>query len=227
MYTDLGGLTLIVCTGVFTLLAAFIDYRTNRIPNKLTLPAFLTGVFYQIAFHGFGWPGLLDGLAGFAIGFGMYFVLWVIGSGGGGDAKLAGAVAMWLGFYMTLGMIITSTVFVILGTGLVVVWGMLTKGVYRTKNKLLPSSDTSGKTKKQLEMLKINKGRMGMTFGLSVALATVAVTVFAVPDWPYRRTNRDGGQAGQKQLQTPNQDAAQPAAPNKTTDKPKTTEKKS
>lgn len=184
MYTDLPGWILIVCTSVFTLAAAVIDYRTQRIPNKLTVPAFVLGWVYQ--FYAHGAPGLLDGLQGFAVGFGMYFVLWLIGGGGGGDAKLAGAVSVWLGFRYTLGMIVVSTVFVILGTGFVLAWNMLTRGVYRTRNKVLSGSDEAARPKGQLELLRFNRGRIGMTFALSVALATICTTLFAVPHWPYR-----------------------------------------
>ena len=223
MYPDIAGWVLIVCTSAFTLLAAVIDYRTKRIPNNLTLPAFALGWVYQIAF--FGVPGLLDGLAGFAIGFGMYFILWLIGGGGGGDAKLAGAVSVWLGFSRTLGMIIASTVFVVLGTGFVMLWSMVTKGVYRTKNQMLPSSDTTGKSKKQLELLKFNRGRLGMTFGLSVALATVLVTTIDVPRQKYKEHI-----AKQRALQPAQKSPADEAAPKqveKTTADPKPAEKNS
>ena len=184
MYPDIAGWVLIVCASAFTLVAAAIDYRVQRIPNYLTLPAFCLGWVYQFAFYGFS--GLLNGLAGFAIGFGMYFILWLIGSGGGGDAKLAGAVSVWLGFNRTIGMIIASTVFVVLGTGFVLLWGMLTKGVYRTKNQMLPGSDPAGK-KNSLRMLKINRNRVGMSFGLSVALGTVLVTAYDVPRQTYKQ----------------------------------------
>ncbi len=183
MYPDIAGWVLIVCASAFTLAAAVIDYRIHKIPNYLTLPAFALGWVYQLTFYGL--PGLLDGLAGFAVGFGMYFVLWLIGSGGGGDAKLAGAVSVWLGFNRTIAMIICSTVFVILGTGFVMLWSMLTKGVYKTKNQMLPGSDV--KNKKRLELLKINRGRLGMTFGLSVALGTILVAAIDVPRQVYKR----------------------------------------
>lgn len=183
MYPDIAGWVLIVCASAFTLAAAVIDYRIHKIPNYLTLPAFALGWVYQLTFYGL--PGLLDGLAGFAIGFGMYFVLWLIGSGGGGDAKLAGAVSVWLGGQRTIAMIICSTIFVILGTGFVMLWSMVTKGVYKTKNQMLPGTDV--KNKKRLELLKINRGRLGMTFGLSVALGTILVTAYDVP----RRLHRE------------------------------------
>ena len=72
---------LVVAMVAYTAAAAAWDLREKRIPNKLTLPVFFAGWIYQIAFH--GWAGILDGLAGFAIGFGVLFVLWFIGGGGG------------------------------------------------------------------------------------------------------------------------------------------------
>lgn len=213
MYT-VSDWVLIVCMSAFTLVAAYIDYRTQRIPNKLTVPLFLLGWVYQL--YANGPHGLLYGLAGFAIGFGVYFVLWLIGGGGGGDAKLAGAVSVWLGFEKTLAMIIVSTFFVIIGTGFVLLWSMLTKGVYRTKNQMMPSTNTTGKTKKQLELLKFNKGRVGMTFALSLALATVVVTLA----WPLREAGRAARQQRQQQQkESPEKSAPKsPAVPTDTSD---------
>lgn len=226
MYISVETWILVVCTAVFTLIAAFIDYRSHRIPNKLTVPAFVLGWVFQ--FYAAGAAGLLDGLLGFAIGFGMYFILWLIGGGGGGDAKLAGAVSVWLGYKQTLFMIIVSTVFVIIGTGFVMLYSMLTRGVYRTKEKMLPSSDSSGKTKKHMELLKFNKGRVGMTFALSVALATICVTsAHALIETSKNSRAAHAKQEIQQESKAPQKQTAPAASPSKTTDKPKTIEKKS
>ena len=228
MYTSVSGWILIVCASLITLAAAAIDYRTQRIPNYLTLPAFALGWVYQLYMQFYSQTpgaGLLDGLKGFAIGFGMYFVLWLVGSGGGGDAKLAGAVSVWLGFHKTLGMILVSTVFVIVGTGFVMLWGMLTRGVYRTKEDLLPSQEAGKKPKKRLELLRINRGRKGMTFALSLALATVAVTLFAVPEWPYRKVlaeQRAARAAAQQQRKAQKKSTPPQGGENKTTERPHT-----
>src|SRR5262245_29999030 len=105
---------LVVAMVVFTAVAAVWDLREKRIRNKLTLPMFFAGWVYQIAFH--GWAGVVDGLAGFGIGFGILFVLWFIGGGGGGDVKLMGAMAVWMGYRMTLLVLIASTVAVVVIT---------------------------------------------------------------------------------------------------------------
>ena len=80
----------------FTAVAAGWDLREKRIPNKLTLPVFFAGWIYQAVYH--GWGGLADAGLGFLVGFGVLFVLWFIGGGGGGDVKLMGALSVWMGF---------------------------------------------------------------------------------------------------------------------------------
>ncbi len=86
---------LVVLVALFTSAAAILDSRTRSIPNWLTVPAFVLA----LAFHMLtaGWSGLGNALAGFAVGFGILFVLWLIGGGGGGDVKLMGALGAWLG----------------------------------------------------------------------------------------------------------------------------------
>lgn len=167
-----------VCVIAFTVTASVIDYRTQRIPNKLTLPMFAAGWVYQLALCPEGpWYGFKDGLSGFAIGFGMFFLLWILGSGGGGDAKMVGALAVWLGFHKTIFLIILSTLIVIVVTGGLLLYGMLTRGVYRTKRDFIPDPKASKKKKSSLELLEFNRGRKGMTYGLSVAIATILIVV--------------------------------------------------
>ncbi len=85
---------------VFTALASVSDLRTRKIPNWLNLSGLIAG----LAFHGIsgGTTGLKFSLVGFGTGFGILFLLWIMGGGGGGDAKLMGAVGAWLGAPLTL-----------------------------------------------------------------------------------------------------------------------------
>ena len=86
---------LTVCVGIFTLVAMIWDIRSRRIPNWLNV----TGLVVAFGFHAIfnGIEGLLPALGGFAVGFGILFVLWLIGGGGAGDVKLAAALGAWLG----------------------------------------------------------------------------------------------------------------------------------
>ncbi len=99
-----------VVAGLLTLLAIVWDWQVRRIPNFLTLPAFVAGIVFQAAF--FGWAGLEQAGLGFLIGFGTLFLLWMIGGGGGGDVKLMGALGVWLGSRLILQVLLVSVVLV-------------------------------------------------------------------------------------------------------------------
>ena len=79
-----------------TVIAARVDVRTRRIPNRLTGPAVLLGVVAHVVAHGL--PGLWASLLGMAVAGGLLFPGWLLGWMGAGDVKLMAAVGAWLGF---------------------------------------------------------------------------------------------------------------------------------
>jgi prepilin peptidase CpaA len=101
-----------VALGGFVLAAAWSDSRTGRIPNWLNVTFFVLGLGYRVVVD--GWVGLGDAGLAFAVAFGLFFLMWMIGAGGGGDAKLMGAVSVWLGFRQTLALMFLSTLLVVL-----------------------------------------------------------------------------------------------------------------
>ena len=111
------------CVAAFTAIAMATDLRTRRIPNWLTVTAAISG----LAFHCLvsTREGLLFSLGGFAVGFGILFVLWIIGGGGGGDVKLMGAIGAWLGPRYTLGVFLLSVVFAMACIACVMAYGIL------------------------------------------------------------------------------------------------------
>jgi prepilin peptidase CpaA len=81
---------------VLAALAAIWDLRTRRIPNWLVLAGLIAG---------FGLNGFLYGLAGLAtaglgmlVGFGVYFVLYLLHAMGAGDVKFMAAVGSLVGW---------------------------------------------------------------------------------------------------------------------------------
>src|SRR5438874_13835628 len=93
--------------------AAYTDLRRMVIPKQLTLGALALGLVFNIVrgawvgANGEGsgvwllgangpFAGALDGLlyagAGFAIGFGLFVIMWILGTCGGGDVKLFAAL---------------------------------------------------------------------------------------------------------------------------------------
>src|SRR5262245_1581180 len=108
------------------LLTAIIDWKRLRIPNELTLTILGSGLAMNLVrgvwlgVEGksglyFGWTGLVGGFveglsfsaAGFFVGLAIFFVMWQLGTCGGGDVKLMAAVGAWTGplwfLYILLG----------------------------------------------------------------------------------------------------------------------------
>jgi prepilin peptidase CpaA len=93
---------------VLALWMGWRDLKTRRIPNFLTLGVALSGLAFQLGWH--GWSGLSDGALGLLLGFSLLFVPYVLGGLGAGDVKALAAMGAWLGpipvlalfFYMTV-----------------------------------------------------------------------------------------------------------------------------
>ena len=91
---------------VLAVVAAIYDLRYRRIPNWLVLTGLLLGI--AINSFLFEWAGLKLSLTGMAVGFGIYFPLYLLRGMGAGDVKLMAAIgaivgwADWLGiFFLT------------------------------------------------------------------------------------------------------------------------------
>ena len=77
--------------------AAASDLLTMTIPNRLSLALVAAFAVFAIA-SGLAWQAALLHLAAGAAVLAICFVLFALGWIGGGDAKLAAASALWLGF---------------------------------------------------------------------------------------------------------------------------------
>ena len=175
---------LLAALGLLTSFATLWDQRYFKIPNKLTLPFFGAGLVYQCVFNGL--PGLGDASLGFLVGFGTLFVLWMIGGGGAGDAKLMGALSVWLGFKLTLYVLILSTCVALLMT---IFFYFVVKPLFYPaelgENKDNPKSnsdennldDEPVKHRKPELTFEEKAKKRPITFSFSVALATWAVVL--------------------------------------------------
>ncbi|WP_437206478.1 A24 family peptidase [Planctomicrobium sp. SH664] len=173
-------LVLVVAVGVFTAVAAFSDIRTCRIPNKLTIPMFFAGWVYQLVMSLlYGWEHLGSAALGFLAGFGLLFILWFVGGGGGGDVKLMGALSVWLGFHLTLRVLLVSTLLVLFGTVGVVFWNVITQGFRKTRSKFLATGKNV--TSKAPESREDKLKRRVMAYATPMAIATWIVVLWNVP----------------------------------------------
>ncbi|MCA9176762.1 MAG: prepilin peptidase [Planctomycetales bacterium] len=172
-------IALTACVVVFTLVAALLDWRFKKLPNRITLPAFLAGLAFHLAWGATenGFAGSLQHLAfslgGFATGFGVLFVLWVTGGGGGGDVKFMGALGAWLGASLTVKVFLVGAVVILFGSLATLTLSALKMGAMRTKEKYLSSdrSNADARVKRRL-----------LPFAVSASLATwIVLALFGAP----------------------------------------------
>jgi prepilin peptidase CpaA len=78
----------------------YMDVRYRRIPNKLVLLTLLVGLTVNTIFG--GTHGLLVSVGGFALAFGLMFLLHVFGTMGAGDVKLFAAIGAVNGISLVL-----------------------------------------------------------------------------------------------------------------------------
>ncbi len=80
---------------LFAAAAGWMDWRSRRIPNWLTMPGLLLGVAANSLV--FGWAGAKTSLLGAGLGLALLLPLVLVGSLGPGDWKLVGALGAFLG----------------------------------------------------------------------------------------------------------------------------------
>lgn len=127
----------------FLAVAAVVDQRFAIVPKRVTLWMLGLGVFANLfrggwlAAHGYpGWwwttsyisLGALDGflfaLAGLAVGFALFFLLWMLGVCGGGDVKLFAALGAWVGPELVI-WVLGLTILIVMGVVLVkTIWAI-------------------------------------------------------------------------------------------------------
>jgi prepilin peptidase CpaA len=154
--------------GLFTLLCAVLDYRTKKIPNWLTVSAAVIGLGY----HTFAPSGIgpLWALAGFALGFSLLIVPWLLGGGGMGDVKMLAALGTWLGPVMVFaafggGAILAS--FAAIG---LMVYGTVSEGLIVTQRRYLAAR--AGSSSEGSRSNAPRKTRRVLPFAVPVAIAT-------------------------------------------------------
>jgi prepilin peptidase CpaA len=147
---------------VFPMLMAFAassDLLTMTISNKVVLA--LTAGFMALALMtGLSWPvigsHLASGALVLAVAFGCYAAGWI----GGGDAKLAAAIALWFGFDHILAYLLYAS---LLG-------GMLTLLVLKFRSETLPAA-----LLRQAWVMRLHNEKSGVPYGIALAVAALVV----------------------------------------------------
>ncbi|QEL13256.1 A24 family peptidase [Limnoglobus roseus] len=174
----------------FMAAAAWIDWKTWRIPKRLTLSMVAAGVLIQVIggmwmaanelpgwlFHDGMALGVLDGLlfslAGAATGFAVFFAFWIMGVGGGGDVKLATALGAWVGPRIFIGVLLFTMPVVAVFVVVIMIRRLMA-------GKIAPAASAKAAPAAGVK----NLGRRPMTFSFPLAVATVLLflVMFRVP----------------------------------------------
>src|SRR6516164_11031669 len=91
-----------------TLTAALLDWRSRRIPNRLTVLGFFVGLTVHTVFS--SWHGMLFALEGAGLALVLLLPLVLLRGLGAGDWKLMGAIGALTGWRLTLLVLIASFV---------------------------------------------------------------------------------------------------------------------
>jgi prepilin peptidase CpaA len=139
--------------------AASSDLLTMTISNRLSLA--LTGGFFLLTLvTGMSLPAIGMHLAAGAlvlvVSFGFFSRGWI----GGGDAKLAAATALWLGFDYLLGYLLYASLF----------GGALTLILIQFRKLPLPAA-----LARQGWVLRLHEQGAGVPYGIALAAAALAV----------------------------------------------------
>lgn len=164
---------------VLAVIMALGDVRTRRIPNYLTLSGALAGLLFQTMVS--GWPGLLQGLGGLALGFGLMLPLYIFGGIGAGDVKALAALGAWLTPWTSLSLFFYMAVAGgIIGLGVLLwqgtLWQFLRRGWVLLTNKVL----TSGRGRFYQGESSPPVASASMPYGVAIALGMAAL-VFCGP----------------------------------------------
>jgi len=158
-----------ILVGLFTLAAAAVDLWMRRVPNYLTVPAAVMGLAYHTLAP--GGQGILFALAGFAVGFFLLLMPWILGGGGMGDVKLLAALGTWLGPLMILVAFGGSTL-IAAATAIVVLAGnTLQYGISSTRRRYLAVGQSANVSLAQ-DPLQSAKKRRVLPYAVPVAMST-------------------------------------------------------
>lgn len=167
--------------GIALAISFVTDVREQMIYNVVTYPTILVSL--GLRFFMVGWrnpdPRLADwtllvGLVGFIVGFGLFYVMFLMGGMMGGDVKLMGAVGAALGFRLVFYAIIFTALVGGLEAILYLLWdGSLGKTLSNTGKRLAHVLRL-----KRLEGPPMEKKYV--PYGVAIALGTVWAVYY---DW--------------------------------------------
>jgi prepilin peptidase CpaA len=159
-----------------TLLSGWVDFRTRKIPNWLTVPALFLGIGIHMWVA--GWSGAKAALEGAGLALVLLLPLVLLRALGAGDWKLMGAVGAFLGPVLFL-FVLVGSIFV---SGVMAVVEIVrTQRVRETVRNLLVlvRGFCSFGLRVHPKISLDNPGLMKLPFGVAVAVSTLVCFLMA------------------------------------------------
>jgi Flp pilus assembly protein protease CpaA len=148
---------------------ALADIRRRRIPNALNGALLVAGLGAQAGTN--GWVGMGWGLAATLLSVGLLWQPWLAGRIGGGDVKMAGAAAAWMGPGQTL----SYALFTAVAGGLVaLVCAALSSRQVRRQMRINLEGVAAGLGTPAVAIAG-GAGRVSVPYGAAIALGGLAV----------------------------------------------------
>jgi prepilin peptidase CpaA len=180
-----------------TVIASYTDLCYLRIPKWLTLPALGLGLLFNIVLSAWttevprgsflfggegGFTGALDGLTlsltGCLAGFGLFLVMYVLGTCNGGDVKLFAAVGAWVGPILALFLLMGTIVAVVLIGTARLAWNLATHGFSATHKDFTLRGAANRRGKKN-EPKTTRRRLTAYSPAVAISAAVVLLVIFA------------------------------------------------
>jgi len=151
------------------LMAGWMDWRSRRIPNWLTVPSFLIGVAANVIANGSA--GLKTSLLGAGFGLLVLLPFVLLRSLGAGDWKLAGALGAFVGWEVLANLLMGS----------VLVAGIMALGLVIYKRRFKETLRNIGRLLASMLMFRMpgpevsldNQQSLKVPYGVALALTTL------------------------------------------------------
>jgi prepilin peptidase CpaA len=153
------------------------DVLYQKIWDVVTMPAALLGVLLNVAAAAaepqLGLQHLLSSVAGLAVGFGIFFVLFLLGGMGGGDVKYVAAIGAIDPFHFGHWFILQVILYSVFAGGAIAILMMAARGqLLRSFRNVFRTAYTFVMPGLQHEPLKPENSQT-MPFGFAISLGTL------------------------------------------------------
>lgn len=164
---------------ILAVYAGYIDWRTRRIPNWLTVSGFCLGIAINSALR--GWHGTVVSLEGAGLGLGLLLPLVLLRGFGAGDWKLMGAIGAMGGWRLMLFVLLLSVVLSAVVGLIQIALKKRVTGTFKNMWKLVRGFVVFG-FRPNPDVSLDNPTLAKMPFGTAVAVSTAIG--FAIAHWP-------------------------------------------